>query len=110
MFVETGQLADIDWADAIVPLLYMGIICSFVGQTVQVLAQKRISATSAGLIMMLEDVFGSVFSVAFGLEAFTAKLVVGGILIMLSIILIEVNFKQILIKNKEQITEKKNSS
>ncbi|MCJ7992524.1 DMT family transporter [Priestia sp. OVS21] len=73
------------------------------GQTVQVLAQKHTSATSAGLIMMLEGVFGSVFSVTFGFEAFTAKLVLGGILIMLSIILMEVNFKQILIRNKEQI-------
>lgn len=103
IFVETGQLTDIDWAVAVVPLLYMGIICSFFGQTVQVLAQKHTSATSAGLIMMLEGVFGSVFSVTFGFEAFTAKLVLGGILIMLSIILMEVNFKQILIRNKEQI-------
>ncbi len=79
----------------------MGIICSFVGQTVQVLAQKHTSATSAGLIMMLEGVFGSIFSVVFGFETFTVKLVVGGMLIMLSIILMEVDFRQMLVKNKE---------
>jgi drug/metabolite transporter (DMT)-like permease len=94
-FVEKGQLTTIHWSIAIVPLLYMGIICSFVGQTVQVLAQKHTSATTAGLIMMLEGVFGSIFSVAFGFEAVTAELVVGGMLIMLSLILLEVDFKQI---------------
>ncbi|PED82722.1 EamA family transporter [Bacillus pseudomycoides] len=104
-FVETGQLTDINWSVAIVPLLYMGIICSFVSQTVQVLAQKHTSATSAGLIMMLEGVFGSIFSVAFGFEIFTVKLVVGGMLIMLSIILMEVDYKQILLKNKERLRE-----
>lgn len=102
-FVEKGQLADVNWSVAIVPLLYIGILCSFVGQTVQVLAQKHTSATSAGLIMMLEGVFGSIFSVAFGFEIFTVKLVLGGMLIMFSILLMEVDFKHMLIKNKEQL-------
>lgn len=102
IFMETGQLTEIDWSHAIVPLLYIGIICSFVGQTLQVLAQKHTSATSAGLIMMLEGVFGSVFSVAFGFDTFTVKLVVGGIFIMLSIIVMELDFKHILVKNTEQ--------
>lgn len=104
-FIETGQLTDVNWSAAIVPLLYMGIIGSFVSQTVQVLAQKHTSATSAGLIMMLEGIFGSIFSVAFGFETFTDKLVVGGILIMLSIILMEVDFKQLLSKNREQVRQ-----
>lgn len=98
---ERGQLADVNWSVAILPLLYIGILCSFVGQTVQVLAQKHTSATSAGLIMMLEGVFGSIFSVVFGFEAFTMKLVVGGMLIMLSILLMEVDVKHMMIKNKE---------
>jgi drug/metabolite transporter (DMT)-like permease len=106
-FVEDGQLTNINWSVAIVPLLYMGIICSFVGQTIQVFAQKHTSATSAGLIMMLEGVFGSVFSVAFGFESFTVQLVVGGMLIMISIILMEVNFKQFLINNKGQLRKQK---
>jgi drug/metabolite transporter (DMT)-like permease len=106
-FVEEGQLTNINWSVAIVPLLYMGIICSFVGQTVQVLAQKHTSATSAGLIMMLEGAFGSIFSVMFGFESFTVQLVVGGMLIMISMILMEVDFKQILINNKGQLRKQK---
>jgi drug/metabolite transporter (DMT)-like permease len=101
LLVEKGQISDVNWSVAIVPLLYMGILCSFVGQTLQVLAQKHTSPTSAGLIMMLEAVFGSIFSVTYGFEPFTVKLVVGGMLIMLSIIFMEVDFKQLLVKNKE---------
>lgn len=104
LFIEEGQLSNIIWSDAIVPLLYMGIICSFVCQTLQVLAQKHTSATSAGLIMMLEGFFGSVFSVAFGFESFTVQLVVGGTLIMLSIVLMEIDFKQMLVKNRQQLS------
>lgn len=100
LLVEQGELSDINWSVALVPLLYMGVICSFVGQTLQVLAQKHTSATSAGLIMTLESVFGSIFSITFGFEPLTGKLVVGGTLIMLSIILMELDFKLLLGKSK----------
>ncbi|WHZ06073.1 EamA family transporter [Neobacillus sp. YX16] len=100
LLVELGELSDINWSVALVPLLYMGVICSFVGQTLQVLAQKHTSATSAGLIMKLESVFGSIFSITFGFEPVTGKLVVGGTLIMLSIILMELDFKLLLGKSK----------
>ncbi|PLT33513.1 DMT family transporter [Bacillus sp. V5-8f] len=108
LFVEEGQLSNVSWSVAIVPLLYMGIICSFVGQTLQVLAQKHTSATSAGLIMMLESVFGSMFSITFGFEPFTVKLVVGGMLIMLSIILMEVELKPFLSRTRKQLSIKEN--
>ncbi|WP_176586590.1 EamA family transporter, partial [Priestia megaterium] len=65
---ERAQFVYIDWSAAIVPLLYMGIMCSFAAQTIQVLAQKHTSATSAALILMLEALFGSIFSIAFGFE------------------------------------------
>ncbi len=100
LIAEKGQFSDIHWSDALVPLLYMGIICSFVGQTLQVIAQKHTSATSAGLIMMLESVFGSIFSITFGFEPFTLKLVVGGTIILLSILMMEVEIKPMLVKNK----------
>lgn len=103
LLVEKGQLSGVHWADAIIPLVYMGVFCSFVGQTLQVLAQKHTSATSAGLIMTLESVFGSIFSIAFGFEPFTQKLAVGGMLIMVSIILMEVEFKHLLFKKKKQL-------
>lgn len=90
-----GQLAAVNWSAALLPLLYIGIICSFVGQSLQVLAQKHTSATAAGLIMMLEGVFGSAFSIIFGFDHFTVNLFWGGALITLALILLETDFQQL---------------
>jgi drug/metabolite transporter (DMT)-like permease len=91
--VDGGQLTNINWQAAILPLLYMGVMCSFVAQTLQVIAQRYTSATTAGLIMMLEGLFGSLFSVALGFEPFTFSMAVGGSVIMLALVLMEVNFE-----------------
>lgn len=98
LFAETERIADIDWSAALIPLLYVGILCSFVAQTIQIAAQKHTSATSAGLIMMLEGVFGSVFSVAFGFERLTDDLFFGGLLIMASLLMMELDFQQLRVK------------
>lgn len=95
LIVDSGRLIDVNWKTVIFPLLYMGIICSFAAQTIQVIAQRHTSATAAGLIMMLEGFFGSVFSVAFGFEAFTSRLAIGGTIIMVSLMLMEVDFTQL---------------
>lgn len=92
-FVDGGQLSTVNWQAVILPLLYLGVMCSFVAQTLQVIAQKHTSATTAGLIMMLEGLFGSLFSVAFGFEPFTFSMAVGGTIIMIALVLMEVNFE-----------------
>lgn len=94
-FVDGGQLINVNWQAAIIPLLYLGVLCSFVAQTLQVMAQSCTSATTAGLIMMLEGLFGSLFSVAFGIEPFTFSMAVGGSIIMFALVLMEVNFEQL---------------
>ncbi|NMB98052.1 MAG: DMT family transporter [Clostridiaceae bacterium] len=92
---DGGRLTGVNWQISIFPLLYMGVVCSFIAQTIQVFAQRHTSATAAGLIMMLEGFFGSVFSVAFGFEPFTSRLAIGGTIIMISLVLIEVDFIQL---------------
>jgi drug/metabolite transporter (DMT)-like permease len=63
----------------------------------QIVAQRYLSASTACLILMLEGVFGSVFSVLFGYEPFTANLLLGGGLIVCSLILSEIQ----VVKKKE---------
>lgn len=92
--VEGGSLDGADWQAAILPLLYVAVICSFLGQTIQIAAQKHTSATSAGLIMMLEGVFGSIFSVAIGFEPFTISLLTGGAFITLSLFVMEADLSR----------------
>lgn len=93
-FAEGANLSTVNWQVAFLPLLYMGVMCSFVAQTLQVIVQRYTSATTAGLIMMLEGLFGSLFSVVFGFEPFTFSMAVGGSIIMIALVLMEVDFKQ----------------
>ena len=58
----------------------------------QIVAQRYLSASTACLILMLEGVFGAIFSVMFGYEPFTMNLLVGGALIVCSLILSEIQF------------------
>lgn len=91
-FFENAQIISLDWLKVAPMLLYLGFFPSFVAQTGQVIAQQNTSATTAALIMTLEAVFGSIFSVLFGFDRFTLSLFVGGSLIMLSLAISEIRF------------------
>ena len=52
--------------------------------------QPRVSATRAALIYLLEPVFGSLFSLAWGHDELTARLVIGGALILGGNLIVEV--------------------
>ena len=97
MFFEDISLGAIPWTKVILPVLYLAIGSNFVAQSMQIVAQRYLSASTACLILMLEGVFGSVFSVLFGYEPFTVNLLVGGGLIVCSLILSEIQ----IVKKKE---------
>ena len=105
LVVDGGTMPNVDWGATFLPLLYIGFICSFVCQTIQVIAQRYTSATSASLIMMLESVFGSMFSIMFGYENFTIRLLLGGGIILISLVVMEVDLKA-LFRKKEKDTAK----
>ena len=47
-------------ANAIIPLLYLGIFSSGIAYTIQVVSQKHLNPTICSLIMSLESVFSSI--------------------------------------------------
>ena len=97
VFFEDISLSAIPWAKVIWPVLYLAVGSNFVAQSMQIVAQRYLSASTACLILMLEGVFGSVFSVLLGYEPFTVNLLLGGGLIVCSLILSEVQ----VVKKKE---------
>ncbi|MEG0091378.1 MAG: DMT family transporter [Oscillospiraceae bacterium] len=99
VLVEGAAVPDINWKIAILPVIYLGLGSSFVAQTLQVAAQRYVSASTAALILMLEGVWGCFFSILFGYEGFTLSLLVGGALIIASLVLSEVDGSKIL-RNK----------
>lgn len=88
----TAVAVNVMWLKAIPVLLYLGLFPSFISQTLQVVAQQNTKATIAALIMTLEAVFGSIFSILFGYDKLTWSLGIGGLLIMISLGVSEIQF------------------
>lgn len=70
-------------------VIYLGLFSTCLCYFLQTLAQKYTTPAQAGVLLSTEGLFGSVFSVLLGLEAPAANLVVGGLIIMASILLME---------------------
>ncbi|MBQ8733862.1 MAG: DMT family transporter, partial [Anaerotignum sp.] len=100
IFAEGMTVPHIDWKMAVLPLIYLGAGSSFLAQSLQVAAQKHVNPSTASLVPMFESVFGSIFSIMFGFETFTLNLLVGGSLIVASLVVSEVDLKSFAKKNK----------
>lgn len=93
---DGGSVAGVsNWGAAILPLLFMGIFCTFITTNAQVISQKVTDETTASIIMTLEALFGSIFSLIFGYDTFTWRLALGGVLILVGAFTAIANFEQI---------------
>ncbi len=91
---EDLVLTSVNWAPAILPVLYLAVGSNYIANSLQIVAQRHIPASTASLIFLLEGVFGSIFSIIWGFEKFTMGLVTGGGLILISLVLSEMQFKK----------------
>ncbi|MFZ2539724.1 MAG: DMT family transporter [Oscillospiraceae bacterium] len=103
--IATLLLFDIDTIDmqviskGLLPILYLAIFSTCLCYFIQTKAQQHTNPSKAGIILSTEGLFGSLFSVVFGLEPLTINIVIGGLIILNSVILMESNLK-IFKKNK----------
>ena len=70
-----------------VPLLYVGILSSGVGYTLQILAQKDSNPTVVSLLMSLESVFATVFGALILHEAMSGREYFGCLLMLVAVVL-----------------------
>ena len=75
--------------NAWIAVVYMALAAGAGAMLVQTWAQAHLSATRAAIVMTLEPVFAAGFAVAFGGEAFTWRMLVGGLLILAAMYLVE---------------------
>lgn len=68
-------------------LLYLGIFCGAVTLFLQSWAQSHVPATPSAVIMCSEPVWAASFAIGFGLEGFTATVLLGGALVVTALLL-----------------------
>lgn len=94
LLFEHGAYGNINWQAGLWPIIVLGVLSSFGAQTLQIVGQRFTDPTPAGLILMTESMFGSLFSVILGFEPLTWHLLVGGILIVIAILIMQVDFNR----------------
>lgn len=82
------------------PILYLAFICTAVAQFCQMVGQKHTSSNSAAIILSLETVFGTLFSVIFYHEVLTLQLICGFAIIFIAVLLGEIDWKEVFDKLK----------
>lgn len=70
-------------------MLYLAVVSTLIAFGIQNVAQKYTSSTHAAIILSMESVFGSLFSVLLLGEEFTLKLFLGCVIVLLAIITAE---------------------
>lgn len=74
-------------------VLYLAFFSTVVAYFIQTAALKRISASRVAIITSAESLVASIISVAAGYEGLKFSLVLGGILVFISILIVEINPK-----------------
>ena len=95
MLFEKASIENI--IKAMPSLLYLGVISSGVGYTLQIIGQKDVNPTVASLIMSLEAVFSVVFGAIVLKEALNMSEILGCVLIFSGVVLSQIAFE----KNKK---------
>jgi len=74
---------------AVLSLLYLGVVCTFVAYLCQNIGQKYTTAVNAAIIMSMEAVFGALLSVILLREIMTAQMILGSAIVFAAIIIAE---------------------
>jgi drug/metabolite transporter (DMT)-like permease len=67
----------------------MALIAGAVALWAQTWAQSHLPATRAAIVMTMEPVFAALFAVVFGGESLTARMLVGGALVLTAMYVVE---------------------
>jgi len=89
----SGDISGMNIGAGLPAVIYLGVFSTCICFFLQTSAQKRTSAGKAGIIMSTESFFGSLFAVLLGMEALSAKIVIGGFIILTAVVLTEADVK-----------------
>lgn len=85
-------------SEALLPVIYLGLVSTLIAYYLQTYAQKFTSGTETAVILSTESIFGMLGSVIFLGEKVTTSLLIGAVLIFMGILTVEGAFN--ILKNK----------
>ena len=78
-------------------MLYLGVISTTLCYLLQTACQKYVDETKAAIVLSMESVFGTIFSIIILHEIITPRMVIGCVIILAAVIIIQLD----LIKKEE---------
>lgn len=103
LITERHTFGHINWLHALIPLAIIAIIITYAARGLQIYAQKYTDATSASLILMTESFFATVTSIICGYDRLSINLVIGGALILLGNLIMQVSWNKLLHSEKSHL-------
>lgn len=102
LFIDTPSFFEMNITTALPAVIFLGVFSTCICFFMQTSAQKRTSASKTGIILSTESFFGTLFSILLGIELISLKIVIGGIIILFSVIMTEINvdFKKLFYPKK----------
>lgn len=96
MIEDVPRVTLIDWW----PLVFMGVLNTAFGFTIQTFAHKYSTPTKSSIIVSTEAVFASIASVLMVGELVTVQMVLGGLLVFIAVITVETKWRFLYEKSK----------
>lgn len=97
---DLKSVAQADFSAGVWPILYIGIFSTCICFFLQTFAQSRTNSGTAAVILCTESLWCAVFSVLLGYEKATVHMALGGLIILVSVICVETDFKALLRRPK----------
>lgn len=79
---------------SILAVLYLGVVSTTITYLLQTVSQKYVDETKSAIILSMEAVFGTIFSVILLGEAVTVRMVIGSALILAAVLVSEIRFQE----------------
>ena len=92
--IVTGSFRFKPSMESLLAVLYLGIVSTTITYLLQTISQKYVDETKSAIILSMEAVFGTIFSVILLHETVTVRMITGSVLILAAVLVSEVSFSK----------------
>lgn len=90
----TGGFSFAASGKSILAVLYLGVVSTTITYLLQTVSQKYVDETKSAIILSMEAVFGTIFSVIILHETITVRMILGSVMILSAVLVSEIPLKR----------------